>query len=131
MSNRPPELKDKFSQRLEDVYRRLNQLLEMPGASLEDARDLIATLAAEGQALSNRSDGHEALLESERQHYHDLFEAAPAGYVITDEAGIIQEVNRAAAQLFNLSPEDLSGRPIVMFVPEDDRIAFRQHLMDV
>ena len=42
-----------------------------------------------------------ALAQSQRQRYLDLFEQAPDGYLVTNIAGAISEVNRAAAKLLN------------------------------
>ena len=42
-------------------------------------------------------------VEYQRQRYADLFDFAPDGYLVTDPLGMIQEVNRAAAELLLLA----------------------------
>ncbi|HEY9779633.1 MAG TPA: ATP-binding protein, partial [Leptolyngbyaceae cyanobacterium] len=69
--------------------------------------------------------------EIERQRYHELFELAPDGYIVTDDAGIIREANRAAANLLNLSPKFLTRKPLINFIPYEERRAFRAKLMQL
>ena len=67
-------------------------------------------------------------LERERQHYQELFEFAPDGYLVTDNGGIIQEANSAAATLLNVRQEFLVGKSLVKFVAQADRQAFHSCL---
>ena len=67
-------------------------------------------------------------LEPERQRYQDLFDFAPDGYLVTDAAGTVQEANRVAAALLNMHQTELVGKPLALFVAEDDRPPFRAHL---
>ncbi|MEH2139556.1 helix-turn-helix domain-containing protein [Nostoc sp.] len=60
-------------------------------------------------------------LEAERQHYQDLFEFAPDGYLVTNTEGIIQEANHTAAKLLNVSKHFLVGKPMINFVPLEER----------
>jgi PAS domain S-box-containing protein len=74
-------------------------------------------------------------LELERQRYHDLFEFSPDGYLVTDANGNIQEANRTAAELLNLPSKYLVGKPLLSFVPQEERQAFlcqlnRLHTID-
>ena len=69
--------------------------------------------------------------EIERQRYHELFELAPDGYIVTDVAGIIREANRAAANLLNLSPNFLIRKPLINFISYEERPAFRAKLMQL
>lgn len=54
--------------------------------------------------------------ETERQHYQQLFEEAPDAYLVTDQDGIIQEVNRAAATLLKIAPPSLVGQPLSLYI---------------
>lgn len=67
-------------------------------------------------------------LQTERQRYQDLFHLAPEAYLVTDVAGKIREANRAAAELLNISPQHLIGKPLVVFVASDERWQFRNEL---
>ncbi|MBI2209572.1 MAG: PAS domain-containing protein [Deltaproteobacteria bacterium] len=64
----------------------------------------------------------------ERQRYADLFNFAPDAYLVTDPEGIIQEANQAAAKLFHCPQEFLRGKPLVVFVTEEEHRAFRTRL---
>lgn len=64
-------------------------------------------------------------LAVERQRYAELFDFAPEAYLETDARGNIREANRAAAQLLHCAPEHLVGKPLAIFVEEDDRRDFR------
>jgi PAS domain S-box-containing protein len=66
--------------------------------------------------------------EAEHRRYQDLFEFAPDAYLLTSPDGTVREANRAATVLLNRPPRFLTGKPLVVFVPEDERRAFRDHL---
>ncbi|MFB2968179.1 ATP-binding protein [Aerosakkonema sp. BLCC-F183] len=66
--------------------------------------------------------------QAKGQHYKDLFDLAPDGYLVTDSQGVIQEANRAAATLLNVSQEFLAGKPLVIFVAEQQRRLFHAKL---
>ncbi|AFZ23214.1 PAS domain S-box [Cylindrospermum stagnale PCC 7417] len=124
--------------RLADLYQTASVLPWIPPDLLPQAfKELYSTskmvqLAAEElyqqneELLQTRN-----LLEAERQRYQDLFELAPDGYLVTNAQGIIQEANRAAVQLLNVSKHFLVGKPIVNFIPIEERQRFRGELIQV
>jgi PAS domain S-box-containing protein len=61
-------------------------------------------------------------------HYRDLFQSAPIAYLVTDANGVILEGNGAIAQLLNVPQPYLAGKPLMLYVAESDRSAFRTHL---
>lgn len=61
----------------------------------------------------------QAELVRERERYWRLFEEMPAAYLVTEPDSVITEVNRAAAQLFNVSQRFLVGKAMSVFVCED------------
>ncbi|MDB9532961.1 PAS domain S-box protein [Nodularia spumigena CS-1038] len=65
------------------------------------------------------------LVEAERQSYEDLFNFAPDGYLVTDITGVIQEVNYAAAKLFNVRQSYLIGKPLSVFIHHTELPKFR------
>jgi PAS domain S-box-containing protein len=67
-------------------------------------------------------------LEEERCRYKELFEFAPDGYLITDMEGIILDANNAAIDLFNESKSFLIGKPLGLFIHNDERLSFRTRL---
>jgi PAS domain-containing protein len=68
------------------------------------------------------------LLEIQRNRYLTLFDHAPDPYVVTDGAGVIEEANAAAADLFGVPGKLLVGKPLVTFVDQRARSDFRAHL---
>ena len=63
-----------------------------------------------------------------RQRYQELFEGVPEAYLGTDLQGLIEEANRAAAQLFHLGRGKLAGLPLAVFIAREMRPAFRSQL---
>jgi hypothetical protein len=57
-----------------------------------------------------------------------LWQGAPMALLVTDQWGNIHEVNQAATVLFNMPPVWLMRRPLVVFVPLQERYAFRVFL---
>ncbi|MEO3705380.1 PAS domain-containing protein [Trichormus azollae] len=71
------------------------------------------------------------LLEKERQHYQELFEFAPDGYLVTNQQGIIQKANHTAAQLLNIAQNFLVGKPIINFIPREQYQHFYSELIQI
>jgi len=63
--------------------------------------------------------------EAEQQPYRELFDLAPEAYLVTDIYGTIREANRLAATVLNLAAPQLIGKPLVVFIADEDRPAFR------
>ncbi|MBD2346946.1 helix-turn-helix domain-containing protein [Anabaena subtropica] len=69
-----------------------------------------------------------SLLEAERQHYYNLFEFAPDGYLVTNAEGIIQEVNLTAVKLLNAPKHILLDQSMINFIRLEERESFRGEL---
>jgi PAS domain S-box-containing protein len=69
------------------------------------------------------------LLEVQRNRYRTLFDFAPDPYLVTDETGIIEEANAAAAELFGVPGTLLVGKSLASFVDLQTRSEFRAHLL--
>ncbi|MBN4003103.1 helix-turn-helix domain-containing protein [Nostoc sp. LPT] len=136
---------EKFIQRAEILHKRLADLYQTASVLPWISPDLlpqafkelynsskIVQLAAEelyqqNEELVKTRDW----LEAERQHYQDLFELAPDGYLVTNREGIIQEANLTAAKLLNVSKHFLVGKPIVNFVLLEERQQVCNELMQL
>jgi len=104
---------------------------DVPG--MEDA---LADLAAAAEELADDDEAirhqSEALLHSRRipdtqqRKYRELFDFAPDAYLTTDAFGVIEEANRAAADLLGVDPNHLPGKPLSGFVAEEDHQALRR-----
>lgn len=95
----------------------INQELQL---ALEELQGVEEELREQNQELIVARE----LIELERQRYQDLFEFAPDGYLVTDTAGIIQEANQAAAILLAVRPKYLVNKPLILFIPHQDRQTF-------
>ncbi len=61
-------------------------------------------------------------------HYQEMFECAPDGYIVTDEYGVIQEVNESASSMLRVRQEHLQRKPLSVYIDTADRRTFRQVL---
>ena len=70
----------------------------------------------------------ESLLTAERERYHDLFETAPVGYLVTDKNGVILQANQAALKMLGRQVQGVVGNPLIVYVPQQQRQSFYQAL---
>lgn len=133
---------DEFSQYVKALNLRVITLLKNASLLPPIQPDMISAVLAELQnALEELKIAEEevyqqkeelentlVLLTAERQRYQDLFEFAPEAYLLTDPNGVIQEANRAAATLLNISHNFLIGKPLIIFVTQLDHLVFYQYL---
>jgi PAS domain S-box-containing protein len=67
----------------------------------------------------------QAARELERQRYRDLFDLVPVAALTTTTLGIVQQANRAAADLLGVHPGRMRGKPLPACIVEwPARIAF-------
>jgi len=77
---------------------------------------------------------HEAIVEAqtqldvERRRYHTLFELAPDPFLITDEDGVVEQANTAAAEFLGVPAALLIGKPLINFVDVRARADFRAYV---
>jgi PAS domain S-box-containing protein len=64
-------------------------------------------------------------LEGSSAVFRDLFESAPCAYLVTDSDTSIVYANDAACRLLQRPKNALAGKPLICFVPLEDRSAFR------
>jgi PAS domain S-box-containing protein len=67
-------------------------------------------------------------LELSREHYTDLFDAAPVCFVTLTSSGLIREANLPAADFLRQSRAHLLGHPFLLFVAKADRKKYLHHL---
>jgi two-component system, cell cycle sensor histidine kinase and response regulator CckA len=134
-------LSSKLSARVENAVRRVEylhqgdlpdqeltaKLNEELSSALEELQAATLELLTQNEQLtSSRQE-----LEDERRRYQELFNFAPDGYLVTDTEGIILNANSAAAGLFNLKKPFLIGRPLALFVGQQERDHFRERLAQI
>lgn len=61
------------------------------------------------------------------EDHRALFESAPDGIVVVDEAGLIRDVNPEAERSFGYARLELEGQPIEVLVPESSRSSHAAH----
>ena len=88
-------------------------------AELETALEELRV--AQEQLLDNRRRTEELQQELAAQcaKYWELFDEMPDPYLVTRPDTTIVEVNRAAAELFNVSQRFLAGKTLSVFICED------------
>lgn len=95
----------------------LQRDLDEARAELEQLRRKNAELCADVQKL-----------ETEHRRYHDVFEMAPDGYVLTDPAGVVTEANRTAAALLSVRQSFLVDKSLFLFMADEARAELETQL---
>ena len=136
---------EKFIQRSETLHNRLADLYQTasvlpwisPDLLPQAFKELYNTSKVVQLAAEELHQQNEELiqtrnyLQTERQHYQELFEFAPDAYLVTNTEGIIQEANFTAAKLLNVSKQFLVGKPMINFVPLEERQHLRSELIEL
>jgi PAS domain S-box-containing protein len=69
-------------------------------------------------------------LEASQAQYRELFDCAPAGYLMLDANGTVARANMAASTLLGVSHAELMGQRLIAFVADQDVPLLRKHLGD-
>jgi PAS domain S-box-containing protein len=133
-----------LDRRLEETRLRLRAIQNQVGSAAEPDLLLAQAIEETNQSLEELRVAEEELslqneellafrqkLETERRHYHELFDFFPEAYVVTDAMGNIQEANRAAGRLLGVGPGFLIKKPLIIFVPEEGHDDFRRLLAEI
>ena len=107
--------RDALERRVEERTAELSQAYEELQVSEEEIRQQNQELRSARNAL-----------EAERRRYQQLFEFAPDGYIVTDQNGVIQEANRAASEMLGVHGDFLTGKPLNIYVADQDRHTFHE-----
>ena len=103
----PIKTGDRYTEELAALHRRISDLEVSEASARATSEALQHTLEELQVAEEELRQQNEELLEThlqveqERHRYAMLFDLVPGGYVVTDAAGIILEINNAAAALLN------------------------------
>lgn len=124
-----------FVRQIETMYGRLSQLyrgvetspaqvaqvLPIAFKELGTASEKLQLAATELLRQNKELVTAKLTLEVEHQRYTELFEFVPDAYLETDLNGMIRQANRMAATLFNVPQNLLLGKPLVLFMPPEER----------
>ncbi|MEH2214764.1 putative bifunctional diguanylate cyclase/phosphodiesterase [Nostoc sp.] len=123
---------DNFSQQIEELRSRVRGIWQRTATQPNSQHDLIIEAFDELQmaveellAASEELEVTRAGAERERQRYQELFDFAPDGYLVTDTVGKILEANYAAAIMLSMQQKYLIGKPLIVFIAQQDRQIFR------
>jgi PAS domain S-box-containing protein len=119
--------------RFDDLYRRftISPTQDLLPESLQELAGTVEELYIAAEELRQQNEelaDTRTLLEEERQHYQELFELAPDGYLVTDMYGIIKEANENAARLMGRRRDFIIGKPVIVYVANGEHVAFRRLL---
>jgi PAS domain S-box-containing protein len=112
---------------IEIAFEELSIALEELQVANEELFQQHEELCRQNQELSVAQQA----VEAERQRYQELFEFAPDAYLVTDTNGVIQEANRAAATLLNISQTFLVGKALNLYVVKNERPVFHSKLTEL
>ena len=126
---------DRFTRELDAARRRLAPMLEGITSSSPTGETPLLEMALLVEELNvadeeMRQQADELIItrdeiEHERARYLELFEEAPDAYLVTDEAGVVRQANRAAERMLGLDRTRLCGKPLATMVDAEFRRAFR------
>jgi PAS domain S-box-containing protein len=102
----------------------LKEALEILQASLEELHVAEQEMLQQQEAIAVAQQA----VVAAHQQYQQLFDWDPDEHVVTDRHGLIQEANQAAAGLLAISQERIVGKPFSIFVPREERRAWRTRL---
>lgn len=134
---------DTFAKQIEGVHVRLDELyrgVSTPSKTLSPdllpvAFKELGVVSEELQvALEELQQQNEelqiaqALLAAQSLRYQELFESAPESYLLTSAEGIIQDANKLVASVFNVSQRFLVGKPLIVFIADEDKQTFHNKI---
>ncbi|MEH2222888.1 putative bifunctional diguanylate cyclase/phosphodiesterase [Nostoc sp.] len=123
---------DNFSQQIEELRSRVRGIWQRTATQPNSQHDLMIEAFDELQmaveellAASEELEVTRAGAERERQRYQELFDFAPDGYLVTNTVGKILEANYAAAIMLSMRQKYLIGKPLIVFIAQQDCQIFR------
>jgi PAS domain S-box-containing protein len=129
-----PDQVEAARRRFDDLYQRFmaspSERHLLP-ESLQELSNAVEELCVATEELQQQNDAladTRRLLEEQRQHFQELFEFAPDGYIVTDSYGVIREANDNAAKLLHLRRDFLIGKPIIVCIAQAEHVGFRRLL---
>jgi PAS domain S-box-containing protein len=134
ISEQPPVIIQTLRQRVQSLYQQGGAHAQTDivlSRAFEELAHALEELQAADRALRQQRNewlNKQAELELENQRYKDLFDHAPAGYLVTSVDGAIRQANAAALALLQASDRSIVGRPLAIFLPEGHRRAFREKI---
>lgn len=102
----------------------LAEALTQLGTALEELEVTVEAL----QASEVELEESRRRVETYARRYTELFDHAPDAYLVTDVEGVIGEANHAAGEMLGITPGRLAGKPLTLYVTDDEREPLRRFL---
>lgn len=104
-------------------------LLPTAFKELGNASEELQVAVEELQQRNEELIAAQLAIQAESQRYYELLEFTPDGYLVTDIEGTIREANQAAGIMLSISTNFLIGKPLIVFVTQQERQEFRSKLL--
>jgi PAS domain S-box-containing protein len=145
-SNQVPKALELLRQQAQDLYESFDASIKHPSPQSDACLDELLThlwmrleqLHTDQEKLQHQQQQPDRQLsvaqqaqESQYTYYQELFECAPASYIITNLDGKILEANRAATQLLRANLNELIGKPLIHFIAGADQPMFAINLANL
>ncbi|QJT07451.1 PAS domain S-box protein [Oceanidesulfovibrio marinus] len=88
--------------------------------SLYEMRVHQIELELQNQELASRQEELIVL----KEEYENLFEAAPGGYLVLDECGVILKANQTSSEMLRMPRGKLMHKPFVVYLAPQDHVSF-------
>lgn len=118
----------KLNQRIQTLQEQTSSNADLQSGLLEQAFYELNTVLEELQvtedSLTQRYSELEITyqdLDMRKQHYQELFEMAPIGYLVTNSFGVIAEANDKACQLLNSVKAFIIDKPLRSFIARSEQ----------
>ena len=115
---------------VQDLREILGRTGQLTPAEKEHAADALRDLseAVEPLVLEGPTNLSEVLTREEGPVFRVLFDSAPYASVLTDPRGVVLEANEAACDLLRVKRDELTGKPLLLFVSMETGESFQAKL---
>lgn len=130
--NQDESKKNEFRKRIQDLIseQQIDKNM-LKGSSLEELLEDISVYHQELIYQNQELRRIQEELSDSKQHFVDLFENAPVGYVLFNEDSLIESANTSFAHLVGHTPRELKGQKITRFISSDSQNSFFVHSMQL
>lgn len=105
----------------------LTESLEELQSAIEELRVTEEELRSQQEQLADAWHAAETSSDWNRV----LFETVAEALLVTDPDGVVRDANAAAGVLLGVSARGLRGKPLAVYVPQEERTTFRNRLLQL
>ncbi|MEI6380546.1 MAG: PAS domain-containing protein [Cyanobacteriota bacterium ELA615] len=109
------------------LSKNIDELLLQPEL-LKTVLEELSMVLEELQVQQEELLANQSQLESSYRFYQEFFDCAPNGYLITNEEGVIEQVNQSVANILKIRQDFIIGKPLSIFIAPSDRNLFFSQL---